>query len=43
MKSHGGATELGVATAIGAAAKAVRADLTRRIGDDLARVQAAAA
>src|SRR3546814_2957992 len=35
VKSHGGATELGVATAIGAAAKMVRDDLTRRIIDDL--------
>ena len=31
VKSHGGANELGVATAIGAAAKMVRDDLTRRI------------
>ena len=38
VKSHGGATELGVATAIGAAAKMVRADLTRRIADDLAGI-----
>ena len=35
VKSHGGATELGVATAIGNAAKMVQADLTRRIRDDL--------
>jgi len=35
VKSHGGATELGVATAIAAAAKMVRDDLTRRISDDL--------
>jgi glycerol-3-phosphate acyltransferase PlsX len=36
VKSHGGATELGVATAIGNAIKMVRADLTRRIAQDLA-------
>jgi glycerol-3-phosphate acyltransferase PlsX len=35
VKSHGGANELGVATAIGAAAKMVRDDLTRLISDDL--------
>ncbi|MEO5866577.1 MAG: phosphate acyltransferase PlsX [Sphingomonas sp.] len=35
VKSHGGASELGVATAIGAAAKMVRDELTRRISDDL--------
>ncbi|MDQ2877713.1 MAG: phosphate acyltransferase PlsX [Pseudomonadota bacterium] len=35
VKSHGGASELGVATAIGAAAKMVRDDLTRRISEDL--------
>ncbi len=35
MKSHGSANERGVATAIGNAAKMVRADLTRRIADDL--------
>ena len=35
VKSHGGANERGVATAIGNAAKMVRADLTRRIADDL--------
>ncbi len=40
VKSHGGATELGVATAIGAAAKMVRDDLTRHIIEDLARVEA---
>ncbi len=38
VKSHGGATELGVATAIGNAAKMVRADLTRRIAQDLAAI-----
>ena len=37
VKSHGGATPSGVATAIGNAAKLVRADLTRRIADDLGR------
>jgi len=35
VKSHGSANERGVATAIGNAAKMVRADLTRRIADDL--------
>ncbi|MDB5695707.1 MAG: phosphate acyltransferase [Sphingomonas bacterium] len=35
VKSHGGATASGVATAIGNAAKMVRADLTRRIAEDL--------
>ena len=39
VKSHGGATELGVATAIGNAAKLARADLTRRIADDLAAIR----
>ncbi|MGN6269530.1 MAG: phosphate acyltransferase PlsX [Sphingomonas sp.] len=43
VKSHGGATELGVATAIGAAAKMVRDRLTERIIDDLGNVEAAAA
>jgi glycerol-3-phosphate acyltransferase PlsX len=38
VKSHGGATDLGVATAIGNAIKMVRADLTRRIAQDLAAV-----
>jgi glycerol-3-phosphate acyltransferase PlsX len=38
VKSHGGATELGVATAIGNAVKMVRADLTRRIAQDLAAI-----
>lgn len=42
VKSHGSATELGVATAIGAAAKAVRADLTHRIADDLGAIRMAA-
>jgi len=35
VKSNGSANERGVATAIGNAAKMVRADLTRRIADDL--------
>ena len=35
VKSHGGASAGGVATAIGNAAKMMRADLTRRIADDL--------
>jgi glycerol-3-phosphate acyltransferase PlsX len=35
VKSHGSASPAGVATAIGNAAKMVRADLTRRIADDL--------
>ena len=39
VKSHGGASELGVATAIGNAAKLVRADLTRRIADDLGAIR----
>ena len=43
VKSHGGATELGVATAIAAAAKMVRDDLTRRISDDLGNFEAKAA
>jgi glycerol-3-phosphate acyltransferase PlsX len=43
VKSHGGATELGVATAIGAAAKMVRDQLTRRITEDLGNIEAAAA
>ena len=38
LKSHGSANETGVATAIGNAAKLVRADFTRRIAEDLARV-----
>ncbi|HEX8484468.1 phosphate acyltransferase PlsX [Sphingomonas sp.] len=41
VKSHGGATELGVATAIGNAAKMVRADLTRKIAQDLSAIDAA--
>ena len=43
VKSHGGATERGVATAIGNAAKMVRDDLTRRISDDLSNFEAKAA
>ena len=43
VKSHGGASELGVATAIAAAAKMVRESLTERIIDDLGNVNAAAA
>ena len=43
VKSHGGANELGVATAIGAAAKMVRDDLTRRISDDLRNFESEAA
>ncbi|WBH17940.1 phosphate acyltransferase PlsX [Sphingomonas radiodurans] len=35
LKSHGGATEVGVANAIGVAAKMVQADLARRIAEDL--------
>ncbi len=42
VKSHGGATERGVATAIGNAAKMVRNDLVRRIADDLGNVEKAA-
>ncbi|HEX8389514.1 MAG TPA: phosphate acyltransferase PlsX [Sphingomonas sp.] len=43
VKSHGGANELGVATAIGNAVKMVRNDLTRRIAEDLGRIELAAA
>lgn len=42
VKSHGGANELGVATAIGNAIKMVRHDLTRRIAEDLDNVKVAA-
>ena len=42
VKSHGGATERGVATAIGNATKMVRNDLVRRIADDLGSVEKAA-
>ncbi|MDR6788800.1 glycerol-3-phosphate acyltransferase PlsX [Sphingomonas sp. BE138] len=43
VKSHGSANERGVATAIGNAAKMVRADLTRRIIEDLRHFEAKAA
>ena len=43
VKSHGGANELGVATAIGNAVKMVRQDLTRRIAEDLGRFDKVAA
>ena len=43
VKSHGSANENGIATAIGNAAKLVRADLTRRIAEDLAEFERAAA
>jgi glycerol-3-phosphate acyltransferase PlsX len=43
VKSHGGASEVGVATAIAAAAKMVRDDLTRRISEDLGNFEAKAA
>jgi glycerol-3-phosphate acyltransferase PlsX len=43
VKSHGGASEIGVATAIAAAAKMVRDDLTRRISEDLGNFEAKAA
>ena len=43
VKSHGSATASGVATAIGNAARLVRADLTRRIADDLGHFPTAAA
>ncbi len=43
VKSHGSANELGVATAIGAAAKMVKADLARRIADDLRHFEKQAA
>ncbi|MBW4331947.1 phosphate acyltransferase PlsX [Stakelama sp. CBK3Z-3] len=43
VKSHGGANEIGVSTAIGLAAKMVRDDLTRRITDDLENFEAEAA
>ena len=35
VKSHGSANPKGVANAIGVAARMVRNDITRRIGDDL--------
>ncbi len=43
VKSHGGANEVGVAHAIGVAAKMVRDDLTRRITDDLGNFEKRAA
>jgi len=43
VKSHGGASALGVATAIGNAAKMVKADLARRILDDLGNFEQQAA
>ena len=43
VKSHGGANETGVATAIGAAAKMVRDDLTRRIAEGLSHIDGVAA
>lgn len=43
VKSHGSATEIGVETAIGVAAKMVRDDLTRRISEDLGNFEAQAA
>ena len=43
VKSHGSANELGVATAIHHAAKMVKADLARRIADDLGNFAQAAA
>jgi glycerol-3-phosphate acyltransferase PlsX len=43
VKSHGGANELGVATAIHNAAKMVKADLARRIADDLGNFEREAA
>jgi phosphate acyltransferase len=39
VKSHGGANAIGVATAIGNAARLVKADLMRRIADDLGHFQ----
>ena len=43
VKSHGSANELGVAHAIGVAAKMLRDDLARRISDDLGNFEAKAA
>ena len=40
VKSHGSATPKGVANAIGVAARMVRNDITRRIGEDLDKFQA---
>ena len=41
VKSHGGATDYGVANAIGVAAKLAAENITNRITDDLANVKAA--
>jgi glycerol-3-phosphate acyltransferase PlsX len=43
VKSHGSATEAGVSTAIGFAAKMLRDDLMRRIAEDLGNFEAKAA
>jgi glycerol-3-phosphate acyltransferase PlsX len=43
VKSHGSANAIGVATAMAAAAKMVRDDLTRRIAEDLREFEAKAA
>jgi glycerol-3-phosphate acyltransferase PlsX len=43
VKSHGSATEVGVSTAIGFAAKMLREDLMRRIAEDLGKFEAKAA
>ncbi len=43
LKSHGSANEIGVATAIGNAAKMVKSDLARRIAEDLSNIDAKAA
>jgi glycerol-3-phosphate acyltransferase PlsX len=43
VKSHGSANEIGVATAIGFAAKMLRDDLIRRIAEDLGNFEAKAA
>lgn len=43
VKSHGGATDTGVANAIRVAARMVREDLTRKIAEDLANVSAQSA
>jgi glycerol-3-phosphate acyltransferase PlsX len=43
VKSHGGANAAGVSNAIGVAAKLIRNNLTRRIAEDLAAIEAKAA
>lgn len=43
VKSHGGANEVGIDTAIGFAAKMLRDDLNRRIAEDLGNFEAKAA